>query len=402
MASKSGDPLTSSSSTKTAMETKSIQERRLNGLAPVAAPRAHYYQQRQPRKVLESTSSNSSHPDHHDHQPEQATVREHQPFDASNDAKALFKAMEGLGTNENKIIDLLSKRSIGQRLEIRVAYKTLYGKDIIKAFRGELKIIFSGHLEDVIEALFKPPEVYDAELIHHAITGLSTDEDALIDIVCSRSNADLEGILKTYKQLYQKELVADIQGHVHSSVAFKKLLIALLTGTRDDDTQVNTSQAKWDARAMYDAGPKHWAKDSTFAPIFADRSYAHLKLVFTEFEEMADTDIEKVLGKDLHGDVGHLLESLAKFAKHKDTYFAELLHKSMKGHLGTNHKALIRTVVSRCEKDMVPIKERFQEQYHKSLGSALEAETSGHYRNILLALTGCHDELRKHDPAHIA
>ena len=29
--------------------------------------------------------------------------------------------------------------------------------------------------------------------------------------------------------VYQKELVADIEGHVHSSVAFKKLLIALLT-----------------------------------------------------------------------------------------------------------------------------------------------------------------------------
>ena len=30
----------------------------------------------------------------------------------------------------------------------------------------------------------------------------------------------------------------------------------------------------------------------------------------------------------------------------------------------------------------------------------LQAETSGYYRNILLALTGCHVELRKHDAHH--
>ena len=71
---------------------------------------------------------------------------------------------------------------------------------------------------------------------------------------------------------------------------------------------------------------------------------------------------------------GKLFEFLhpAKFAKNKDVYFAELLHKSLKGHLGTNHKVLIRTVVSRCERDMASIKEQFQEMYHKSLASMIE------------------------------
>ena len=31
------------------------------------------------------------------------------------------------------------------------------------------------------------------------LQGLSTDEDALIDIICSRSNEDLAGIIATYK-----------------------------------------------------------------------------------------------------------------------------------------------------------------------------------------------------------
>ena len=126
---------------------------------------------------------------------------------------------------------------------------------------------------------------------------------------------------------------------------------------------------------MYDAGPKHWASDEAFVPIFADRSYAHLRIVFDEFEQIADMEIDKVVGKELHGDVGHLLENLGinrklktndrnvdglsfdflflvKFTKGKNAYFAEILHNSLKGGIHTNHKRLIRTIVS-------PLRKRF-------------------------------------------
>ncbi|GAU89972.1 hypothetical protein RvY_02456 [Ramazzottius varieornatus] len=327
------------------------------------------------------------------------TVFEHQPFDPAVDAKVLYDAMRGLGTHESAIIELLSKRTNKQRQAIASVYRDKYGKSIIKAFKGELTILFSGHLDEVLEGLFKTPAEYEAQLLHHAITGISTDEDAVIDIICTRTNRELRSLKTEYALQYKKELSADIDSHVHSSSDFKKLLNAVLMGARESGKDVNEMQAKWEGRALYDAGPRHWAKDDALIAIFAGRSFAHLRLVIREFEKLADIEVETVVGKELHGDVGHLLEHIVKFVKNKNKYFAERLHNAFKG-VTVYHKVLVRTVIERCEQDMGHIKKQFDVMYTKTLASHIETHTSGHYRNMLLALCGCHEELRKYDAAH--
>ena len=66
-------------------------------------------------------------------------------FDADADAEALRKAMKGLGTDENAIIDILPYRSNEQRQEILAQYKQMFGKDLKKELHGEL----SGNLRQV-------------------------------------------------------------------------------------------------------------------------------------------------------------------------------------------------------------------------------------------------------------
>ena len=59
--------------------------------------------------------------------------------------------------------------------------------------------------------------------------------------------------------------------------------------------------------------------------------------------------------------------------RNKPLYFAKLMHKSMKG-LGTDDSALIRVVVSRCECDMVQIKEAFEKEFGKSLAQWIKVD----------------------------
>ena len=66
-------------------------------------------------------------------------------------------------------------------------------------------------------------------------------------------------------------------------------------------------------------------------------------------------------------------------------YFASRVYKAVKG-LGTNNKLLIRVLVTRDEIDMPQIKEAYKRLYKKDMVKAIEDDTSGDYKRLLVEL----------------
>lgn len=310
------------------------------------------------------------------------TVQPIQPFDPRSDAEVLRKAMKGFGTDEKAIINVLARRTNTQRQEIAVHFKTLYGKDLVSNLKSEL----SGKFEDLIVAMMRPYYEFLAKEVHDALAGIGTDEETVIEVICSATNAQIHALKSVYQHLYHRSLEQDLKGDTSGN--FKRLMVSLCVGNRSEDYNVNPEAAQADAQALLRAGELRAGTDeSTFNAVICQRSYPQLQAVMREYQRITGHSLVKAVKHEFSGDIEEGLLTILKCVENRPAYFAERLYKSMKG-MGTDDRALVRLVVSRSEVDMADIKHAFQQAYGKTLGSFISGDTSGHYEKCLLALIG--------------
>uniref|UniRef100_A0A671LN09 Annexin n=1 Tax=Sinocyclocheilus anshuiensis TaxID=1608454 RepID=A0A671LN09_9TELE len=313
------------------------------------------------------------------------TIKDFPGADPLRDVEVLRKAMKGFGTDENAIIELLGSRSNKQRVPLKAAYKTTYGKDLVSDLKSELR----GNFESLVLAMLKAPAHFDASELREAISGAGTDEACLIEILSSRSNAEIREITKIYKTEYGKSLEDAISGD--TSGHFRRLLVSLSQGNRDEKETVDISMAKQDAQKLHAAGENKVGTDeSQFNAILCARSKPHLRQVFHEYQQMCGKDIEKSICGEMSGNVESGMVAVVKCIKNTPAYFAERLHKAMQG-AGTKDRTLIRIMVSRSEVDMLDIRQEYLRLYGKSLYTAISGDTSGDYKKLLLKLCGGSD-----------
>uniref|UniRef100_A0A8D3DMM0 Annexin n=1 Tax=Scophthalmus maximus TaxID=52904 RepID=A0A8D3DMM0_SCOMX len=280
----------------------------------------------------------------------QATVKASGNFNASADAEVLHKAMKGLGTDEDAIVQLLTARSNAQRQEIKATYKTLFGKDLVSDLKGEL----GGKFETLIVGLMTAPIAYDVTSLRNAIKGAGTDEKVLVEILASRTAHQVKAISAAYRQEYDDDLEEDVSGD--TSGHFKRLLVILL--------QCDENNYLWSAE--------------------------HLRKVFDAYMKLSGYEMEESIQRETSGGLRDLLLAVVKCARSVPTYFAETLYYAMKG-AGTDDNTLIRVMVSRCEVDMLDIRSEFRRLFACSLYSMIKGDTGGDLRKALLVLCGGED-----------
>lgn len=70
---------------------------------------------------------------------------------------------------------------------------------------------------------------------------MGTRESVLIEIMCSRTNAQIAELRNVYQQMYNSSLENDLIGE--TSGHFKRLLVSLCSGGRDESVQTDPLRA---------------------------------------------------------------------------------------------------------------------------------------------------------------
>uniref|UniRef100_A0A3P9A9V1 Annexin n=2 Tax=Esox lucius TaxID=8010 RepID=A0A3P9A9V1_ESOLU len=319
-------------------------------------------------------------------EPKFPTVVAADNFDPAKDAARIETAIKTKGVDEQTIIDILTRRSYSQRRDVAFEYEKRSKKDLITALKGAL----SGCLEAVILGLMKNTAQYDATEIRASIKGLGTDEETLIEMLCSRSAAELLEIKRVYKEMFKKDLDKDVAGD--TSGDFRTLLLALVQAKRDEPSNiVDYEKIDDDARALYEAGVKRKGTDvATWISIMSERSVPHLQKVFDRYKSYSPYDMKESIRKEVKGDLEKSFLTLVECFENKQQYFANRLSEAMKGK-SAKEKVVTRIMVSRCEVDLMKIRTEFKRLNQKSLYQTIAEHTKGDYQKALLSLCGGDD-----------
>lgn len=135
------------------------------------------------------------------------TVTKSSTKDISKDVKDLRKAL-GFISKKQTIVNILCTKTCRERLELAKAYKTCYDRNLV----DDIKRKFSkGDFCNLLVALLTPTYEYYSMELYDALNCAGTDEDALIQILCTLSNNDINEVCQKYVKNYGKTLEKDIR-----------------------------------------------------------------------------------------------------------------------------------------------------------------------------------------------
>uniref|UniRef100_A0A452V2X5 Annexin A10 n=1 Tax=Ursus maritimus TaxID=29073 RepID=A0A452V2X5_URSMA len=281
-------------------------------------------------------------------------------FNPIMDAQMLGGALQGFGCDKDMLIDILTQRCNAQRLMIAEAYQSMYGRDLI----GDLKEKLSDHFKDVMVGLMYLPPSYDAHELWHAMKGVGTEENCLIDILASRTNGEIFQMREAY--------------------CLRKPVF-ILQGTREEG-YTDPAMAAQDAMVLWEACQQKTGEHKTMLQmILCNKSCQQLWLVFQEFQNISGQDIVDAINECYDGYFQELLVAIVLCVRDKPGYFAYRLYSAIHD-FGFHNKTIIRILIARSEIDLMTIRKRYKERYGKSLFHDIKNCASGHYEKALLAI----------------
>ncbi|MBR6072337.1 MAG: annexin [Acholeplasmatales bacterium] len=119
--------------------------------------------------------------------------------------------------------------------------------------------------------------------------------------------------------------------------------------------------------------------------IIVNRNWAQRAEIRNCYKSCFGKDLIKRLKEDTSGNFKEVVAGMFMTPAEFD---AMCLYKAMKG-AGTKEGVLIEIIGTRTNQELMAVKDAFQREYHESLEKWIKGDTSGNFRNLLIALLQC-------------
>ncbi|OEL16824.1 Annexin D3 [Dichanthelium oligosanthes] len=299
------------------------------------------------------------------------------PAQAAADAESLRKAVQGWGTDEKAMIEILGRRTATQRAEVRRAYAGLYRESLLDRLRSEL----SGDFRDAMVLWTMDPAERGARLANDALAARRRMGDqhawVLVEVACSSSPDHLIAVRRAYRSLFGCSLEEDVAVCPALQDPLRKLLVSLVRSYCCETELVDEDVARLEAAQLAEAiRKKKQPHGDEVIRIVSTRSKRQLP---------AAGHVPVDITKHSSSQFAKILRSAVWCLTSPEKHFAEAIRYSILG-FGTDEDTLTRAIVSGAEIGMERIKEEYKVRLKTTVTSDVVGDTSGYYKDFLLTL----------------
>ncbi|KAH8304506.1 hypothetical protein KR059_011391, partial [Drosophila kikkawai] len=226
--------------------------------------------------------------------------------------------------------------------------------------------------------------VKDAHDLRKAMKGFGTDENALINIICRRTNEQRQEIQRQFKTHFGKDLIEDIKSETSGN--FEKLLVGLLRPIVD-----------FYCAELNDAMAGIGTDETVLIEILCTLSNMEIYTIKNQYLRLYGAHLESELKSETSGNFKRLLTSLCTAARDESGRVdpaaakddARELLKAGELRVGTDESMFNMILCQRNYQQLKMIFQEYESITGHSLEKAIKKEFSGDIMEGLIAIYKC-------------
>ncbi|XP_039976501.1 annexin A5a [Xiphias gladius] len=222
----------------------------------------------------------------------------------------------------------------------------------------------------------------DAEILHKAMKGIGTDEDAILMLLAARSNDQRQQIKAAYKKAYRKDLVSALKSELGG--LFESLIVALMT-----------PPISYDASQLHKALKGAGTNDEVLIEILASRTGDQIKEIIKVYKKEFGGELERDICGDTSGHYRKLLVTLLQGSREEGVDEGKIekdakdLYAAGEGRFGTDEEKFITILGNRSAEHLRKVFDAYKKLSGCDIEDSIKGETSGNLESSLLAVVKC-------------
>eukprot|EP00062_Callorhinchus_milii_P018837 gi/632972696/ref/XP_007902786.1/ PREDICTED: annexin A4-like isoform X2 [Callorhinchus milii] len=221
------------------------------------------------------------------------------------DAMELKNSMNGVGTDEETLAEILTTRTNNQICDIVATYRSEYESNLKEDIESESSSDFEDFLVTLLKG--KRDETYyvDQSLVQKDVAALraagedkwGTDEKEFIKILCRRNFFHLRAVFEAYDQQINKDIEDTIQDEMSGSMQMGILTLI----------QYVKNPAGFFAKKLYDSMKGCGTADKILIRVMISRSEIDMQNIKEEFTKLCGKTLAEFIQDDIGGDYQKVL-----------------------------------------------------------------------------------------------